>query len=56
MAYVERLLVVIRWFGGNEDQCTKYDPARNDGVACTGKNWYPDCQIVYDDCVAIYIE
>ena len=25
-------------------------------MACTGNNWYPDCQTVYDDCVAIYIE
>ena len=35
---------IVLWFGGNEDQCTKYDPARPD--ACHGKNWYPDCQQV----------
>ena len=44
---------IVLWFGGNEDQCTKYDPTRPD--ACHGTNWYPDCKQVYEDCVSLYI-
>ena len=49
---------IVLWFGGNEDQCTKYLPARSswDHTACQGKNFYPDCQQVFDDCVSIYID
>jgi hypothetical protein len=50
------MLCGVKFSGGNEDQCTKYDPARKDGVACAGNNWYPDCQTVYNDCIALYID
>jgi hypothetical protein len=42
------------WFGGNEDQCTRYDPDRSDG--CKGVNWYHDCAQVFADCKALYID
>ena len=47
---------IVLWFGGNEDQCSHYNPARHDGIACAGKNWYPNCQQVYEDCRSIYID
>lgn len=45
---------IVMWFGGNEDQCTRYDPSRSDG--CQGKNWYHDCAQVFADCKALYID
>ena len=35
---------IVLWFGGNEDQCTRYLTSRHDGIACTGKNWYPQVE------------
>jgi hypothetical protein len=45
----------VVWNGGNEDQCTKYDTRRPDGCKPGSTNWYPNCDAIYRDCVAMYI-
>eukprot|EP00040_Diaphanoeca_grandis_P044335 m.11989 g.11989 ORF g.11989 m.11989 type:complete len:1111 (+) comp9093_c0_seq1:65-3397(+) len=50
---LERHPSIVMWNGNNEDQCSRYDPARSD--SCTGVNWYRNCSQVYADCISVYI-
>lgn len=47
---------IVVWNGGNEDQCTKYDQKRSDACRPGSTFWYPNCDVIYRDCVSIYID